>query len=291
MQNSRLLVLHALSPVHVGTGRGEGLIDLPVARDAVTEHPIIPGSGVKGPIRAAFGSDDGPDSETKFAVFGPPVDRAHDHGSAVRFSDARLLAMPVPSDHGTFAWVSSPLVLQRLARDAGGLVQLPKITAPKDDACACVDNAAVVSPDQTAILDGTPFKTVPLRNLAEYLADLVFPHDRTWRDLLVARFVLVSDDVFDAFARNGTDVRAHIRIDEGTGTVARGGLWYEESVPAEAVFVSVVQLGGAKATADQAYDAVSKALGDTVTFGGGKTTGMGLMRGHLHPGGGQHARR
>src|SRR5690606_16191454 len=129
MNTTRTLVLHAVTPVHVGTGQGEDIIDLPVARDRVTQHPLLPGSGLTGALRAAAERSFGP-AETRPA-FGPPPSQAHDHASALRVSDARLLALPVPSDSGTFAWVTSPLVLARLVRDAGiaGPSSLP---APKE---------------------------------------------------------------------------------------------------------------------------------------------------------------
>ena len=45
---SRLYYIHALSPVHVGAGRGLGFVDLPIVREAVTGWPYVPGSAVKG---------------------------------------------------------------------------------------------------------------------------------------------------------------------------------------------------------------------------------------------------
>ena len=48
MPNTRIYWLHALSPTHVGIGRGVGYIDLPIDRDGVTGWPIIRGSGFKG---------------------------------------------------------------------------------------------------------------------------------------------------------------------------------------------------------------------------------------------------
>ena len=46
--------LHAVTPVHVGSGRGIGYIDLPVAREKVTDWPYIPGSSIKGVMADHF---------------------------------------------------------------------------------------------------------------------------------------------------------------------------------------------------------------------------------------------
>src|ERR1035437_2635373 len=119
---TKMYWLHALSPLHVGAGAGVGFIDLPIAREKVTGWPILPGSGVKGvladhhkaatdkarrdnhQLRAAFGIADSDDATTG------------NSGSLV-FSDARLVCLPVRSLYGTFAWVTSALALNRLARD------------------------------------------------------------------------------------------------------------------------------------------------------------------------------
>ena len=50
--NTRLLVVHALSPLHAGTGQSFGAIDLAIARDRATDHPYLPGSSLKGSLRA-----------------------------------------------------------------------------------------------------------------------------------------------------------------------------------------------------------------------------------------------
>lgn len=273
---TRALLLHALTPVHVGTGRGEGIIDLPIARDCVTGTPLIPGSGVKGPIRAAAGEDD--------QAFGGKPGGA-DLASALRFSDARLVAMPVRSDHGTFAWVTSPLVLARLCRDIGAIVDLPAPPHPPPAGSArCTPEAAVRHGGQL-VLDRRPFQATDLEDWPDRLAELVFPSDPVWRSMFRARLVVVTDGAFDAFAQSGTDVRPHIRMDTETGTVQAGALWYEESVPPDAVFAGVVQsVGNREKTAAAALAELTKLLGEPLTVGGGKTTGMGRMRAHLHGG-------
>ena len=43
--------LHAMTPLHVGAGRGLGYIDMPIVREKVTTWPYVPGSSIRGAWR------------------------------------------------------------------------------------------------------------------------------------------------------------------------------------------------------------------------------------------------
>src|SRR5712692_8487119 len=116
MSNARLTFVHALSPLHAGTGQGAGIIDLPIAREKATGLPYLPGSSLKGTLRAQCN----PKDQKCRQVFGPDTEglqTENAHASSVQFSDQRLLLLPVRSLAGVFAWVTSPSVLRRLLRD------------------------------------------------------------------------------------------------------------------------------------------------------------------------------
>src|SRR5690606_14440646 len=103
---ARLAFVHALSPLHAGTGQGVGVIDLPIAREKATGIPYLPGSSFKGVLRDACS-----DRSTREEVFGPDTASPQSHASSVAFCDLRLLLLPVRSVAGTFAWVTSPYIL------------------------------------------------------------------------------------------------------------------------------------------------------------------------------------
>src|SRR2546421_6392475 len=109
--NAQLTFVHALSSLHAGTGQGDGVIDLPIAREKATGIPFLPGSSLKGTLR------DSCKDARKEKVFGPQNDKADEYAGAVQFSDQRLLLLPIRSLAGTFAWVTSPYILDRFARD------------------------------------------------------------------------------------------------------------------------------------------------------------------------------
>jgi len=49
---AQLTFVHALSPLHAGIGQGAGVIDLPIAREKATGIPFLPGSSLKGALKA-----------------------------------------------------------------------------------------------------------------------------------------------------------------------------------------------------------------------------------------------
>ena len=59
--NTRMYWLQAITPLHVGAGKGVGFIDMPIMREKVTDWPLVPGSAAKGVLRDHFflnGTDD-----------------------------------------------------------------------------------------------------------------------------------------------------------------------------------------------------------------------------------------
>jgi CRISPR-associated protein Cmr4 len=131
---TRAYVLHALSPLHAGTGQAADLIDLPIARLKGTNIPFVPGSSVKGVLRDGARADAEAQKMTEdelLSVFGPDTENAADHAGALVCSDARLLALPVRSFRGTFAYATSPLLLHLAKRDLGTDLPVPDLGAER----------------------------------------------------------------------------------------------------------------------------------------------------------------
>ena len=84
-------LLHALSPIHAGTGHAVDVIDLPIARQRATGIPFVPGSSLKGVLRERHRTTDPPD--TWRAIFGPDTANASDHAGAL---GAGLNARSIP---------------------------------------------------------------------------------------------------------------------------------------------------------------------------------------------------
>jgi len=89
-------------------------------------------------------------------------------------------------------------------------------------------------------------------------------------------FAIVSDKVFQNFVTTATEVIPRIRIDEKTGTVASGALWYEEYLPQDTILYCILR--NASVTGENLLDATAKALnGQMITIGGNETVGKGLV--------------
>ncbi|NJL54902.1 type III-B CRISPR module RAMP protein Cmr4 [bacterium] len=283
---ARVTLIHALAPLHAGTGQGVGVIDLPIAREKATNLPYLPGSSLKGPLRSAC-----PDHNRK-EIFGPDkIDsQADDYASAVQFSDQRLLLLPVRSLAGTFAWVTSPLVLRRFARDAqdAGLDDMPKdIPQPSQTdtatyACVCSGSALVLERHAQIYLedlDLQPEESAAAAEWARWIGERVFATDPNWQTELYKRFCVVPDDVLNFLLQTATEVVARIRLQQDAKTVANGGLWYEEALPAESVLAGLVlATPNGKKNAAEVFAVVSELLKQPLHLGGKTTVGRGLCR-------------
>ena len=230
--NTRPFLLHALSPIHAGTGHTPDIIDLPTARMKATGIPYLPGSSIKGVLRDARRALDREKTE---AVFGPSDDPAA-HAGALVVGDARLLALPVRSFRGTFAWVTSPLLLTLAKRDLeDASLAIPSIDgrgARLARGSACIHNGKLYLED----LDLTATEATEATAWAQRVASLAFPGD----DIFTKRFAIVDDDTMAFLWETATQVDARVRLDERTRTVAPGALWLEESLPPETLLIGLL---------------------------------------------------
>jgi CRISPR-associated protein Cmr4 len=282
--------LHTLTPLHVGEGFGIGAIDLPIVRERTTQWPMVPGSAVKGVIadkNEASGDDPRKKNPKLKAAFGMGGENL-DNSGALMFTDARIVAIPVHSDYGTFAWVTSQRVLLRLKRDLDTAGLGGGMTAECGVARNTIHTAEGIaselrSPDGTAYLadlDFTVTSCAITKQWAEKLGGWIFA-DSAWRTEFAKRFAVVHDETFNFFAETGTEVAARVRINPDSKTVARGGLWYEEYLPAESVLAGLVccdrVFTNHGITAQSLMDEFCKAELQ-VQIGGKATIGKGRVR-------------
>ena len=297
--SGRMLTIRALSPIHSGTGQASGVIDLPVARERITNWPFLPGSSLKGVLRDAC--DPGgayangkqrADQRVFDRAFGPPTEHAGDFAGALTFCDAHLLCFPVRSFYGTFAWITSPLALSRWVEDytaAGLTVPAIAVPAPGSTGVRVAPGSKLIGPgdlanrvfledlDLTVEASPGPPETNPVRSAATAIAATVFD-DQSWRDHFVERFAIVTDDLFTAITETATEVATRVRLDDKSKTVARGALWSEEAVPAQAIFTAPVLVE--RRFTDEAatyWDFLTEPLTRPLQVGGHASVGRGLV--------------
>ena len=280
--------LNALSALHVGIGQAVGVVDLPIARAKATNLPIVPGSAIKGVLRDEFISNDA----NQKTLFGPESINGDEtaHASALAFGDAHLLLLPVRSMAGVVAFVTCPFVLARYTADLqrAAIAAIPPM--PKENlsgAQVCTETKLKAS-GNTVILEDLDLNAEDgADGWADFIAKQLYPDeakDKNWVRLFKERFAIISDDDFSFLADTATEIRARIRINDKTGVVQPGALWYEENLPAESVLWGVIAAGAArdnsKLTQDQVMSAFVTAIGTgkTIQIGGKATVGRGLVR-------------
>ncbi|MDK8180625.1 type III-B CRISPR module RAMP protein Cmr4 [Paenibacillus sp. UMB4589-SE434] len=258
-ETCNLYFIHCLTPLHIGAGEGAGIIDMPIIREKLTGWPFVPGSSVKGVQRDYFRhhSFGQADQEWLETLFGSDLQQSKEAADtvagAIALSDARMLAFPVASSVGTFAYVSCPLAIKRLLRDMGAanLSLLPELDWANIVSVLEKEDRALVGFKDAVILHHNPRQaaqvTVELDEFqckaevdaalglwVDQLAAYLFV-DEFSKQMFRERFVLLPDEAFQYMVRNCCEIIPRIRLQEETKTTVRGALWSEEYIPAEAV--------------------------------------------------------
>ncbi len=236
-----MMYLHAISPVHTGTGQAVDVIDLPVAREATTNWPYVPGSSIRGVLRTLCRPDGGAASgggDLFTQAFGPESAEDTDAAGALLFGDGCLLCLPVRSLFGVFAWVSCPLALDRYRRDHASAALA---TPPEADLAGLAEGEIALTSTARVADDGKVYledldltvsagaaSVDELDRLAEHIARSVFD-DGPWRGHFTARFGVVGDTTFSFLTETATEVTARIKLKdrdqdrtEGRAVVRRG---------------------------------------------------------------------
>src|SRR5262249_31319869 len=151
-----------------------------------------------------------------------------------------------------------------------GLARLPASPAMKE-CCAVGDTLTIPSANGLRVVfEDLDFEVkidqeAVLKAFAVDLGKILFPEAspdfQDWRTSLANRICLVHDDRMSFLLETAMEVQAHIRLDNDTKTVERGGLWYQESLPAESVLSGLVVAADVKA-ANKRSERTARALLD-----------------------------
>lgn len=271
MTSQQIYFIHALSPLHAGTGQGTGVIDLPIAREKATNIPIFPGSSLKGALRGLC-----TDSKEADNIFGAGGDFGCQ--GSVLFSDAHLLLLPVRSVKGVFAWVTCPYVLSRFCRDS---MKDADFRTPEDSSrCIVLKGSVLQTSDKKVYLEeidliADEVDSLPISGM---LKD-VFSADRGID--LDKHICIVSDDVFSFLLTTSMEIVARIKIDDKSKTTQKGSLWYEEALPVESILYGVAVLSPvpkAGLSDDVLKEKMKVCSEKTIQLGGKTTVGRGLCK-------------
>jgi len=267
---SKSLVLFTRTPLHVGAGASVGIVDLPIIRESHTGYPVIPGTSLKGVLADLWNGElvdkKRPQGSDVRLLFGS--DEAKDaNGGKLLVGESKVVAFPVRSAKGGFAWVTCPLALGRLYRDLGKKLESFDF---EEDMCYA---SSTLQLEGTAILEEYSLEVkddVP-KDIVDELKDLC--NDDLWHGELSSHLAIVSDEMFKYFVENTCEIAQHVKINDETGTATDGALFNQENVPAETLFFTVLN-----ENTDGCFDKLEKKLNDVgnlIQIGADATTGLG----------------
>lgn len=276
MNEACLTFIHALSPLHAGTGQGVGVIDLPIAREKATNLPFLPGSTLKGSLRDECESN--PQTQASCQpLFGKGGDDAQSHAGSAIFTDQRLLCLPVRSLLGTFAWVTSPFILGRLKRDAENIniKNLPNVVKPTNEQGCIISSDCQLKHGQKVILEDLDLNwQAGADDWAKEIGERIFS-DAAWQALFKERFCIVSDDVMSFLVETATEITArNVLSDNKTSD----NLWYEEALPSETILSGLLVAVHINATSETVFQTIKDLTAKPIQLGGNMTVGRGLCQ-------------
>lgn len=235
-------------------------------------------------------------------VFGSDPADAEPQAGALSFTDARILAFPVRSARGVFAWVTCPAVLERFHRDQ------TLISAPMADnqlpaqrniqeglAIRGSDDLVIQSENQQKIVleeyDYSVSNNSPWQAYFNRVSQWIAANglDESTQERFKSHLVLIPDDEFGHYVKHATEVVARIGLDSETKTVKRKALFYEEFLPPETILYSVVvataprmqNAGNAIGVLNYLSNQIAGA--PFIQIGGNETTGKGFCLMKLAP--------
>lgn len=312
---NEILTLLTRTSLHIGAGASVGAIDQPIQRERHTGFPIIPATSLKGSfadqwpvslkdkagklVRVTSKKEGGIhqidqiDASGAAWLFGSDDAFISFAGSLI-FSEARVIAFPIRSARGSYAWITCPLMLQRAARDGvftgAALDEINNLKEPPDTAEQAF---AMFKPNTLGL--GEHKKQIVLEEycfdhcegafdeIANALAKLV---SDTLFATIEERLVILSNGMMSHFGTTACEIAQHVRINDQTGTAEEGGLFNQENVPADTLFYSVASATDSRVPHNDyrkmnATDALTTFLGEIKTvgvfqFGGDATTGLGF---------------
>ena len=277
-----MLYVYVETPLHAGSGRALGNVDLPIQRERVTGYPIVQASSLKGRLRAA--GEGMPHFE---AVFGPDTANADKHAGALSPGDAKILLFPVRSLKGVFAWTTSVEVLSRFRRDAAMVGIEPGWSTPEPLKEKALISSGDLQGDGKVVLEEftfTPNVEPIVQEIGQWLAEKALPQTDEyayWRQELPRRLVILPNDDFRDFVTFSTEVATRIKLHPKKKTVDEGP-WSEEYLPTDTLLYAPLMAtpsrkSGVALSGPEVLQAV-KALNLTrVQLGGNETVGRGSV--------------
>ena len=269
-QESRIIFLYKETSLNPGSGDSIVGVDLPIQRERHTDFPKNQGGGVKGALRDTvekYFKEKGEDTSLVEEIFGPENNPEESYQGALSPTELKILLFPVKSLKDVFAWIICPFVIARFRRDIKRLnIDYTRLNDIKferlaDTRALITETSYLTTEDGEIVLEDLAFDTslnpeevspqvfeadsskkVEVSKLAEWIAHNAFSDQDTyqyWINKLQTSLVVVSDEIFQHFVVNYTEVSTRHKRGE-TGTVENGQLWNEETLPPDTLMYATL---------------------------------------------------
>lgn len=301
-----IITLQALTFLHPGTGQSTGVVDLPVQREVYSGHPMYAASGFKGSLRdkaeqnqfdqkivtTLFGKDKERENRKK-ELSEEEKNELHDSvAGALAVTDGRILAFPIRSLQKVFVWITCPMVLNRLLRDAKlirrSVSSLESInTEPEgDQAWATGFSSTLVLEELTFTCQENEQRNQAAELIRKMTGDVTAGFDPD-------KLVIIPNEDFTYLVQHATQVSARIKLNKQKTTTGDGGnLWYEETLPPETIMYGFAlchkprnETSGLKDAAGVAEQLKTLCADHYLQIGGNETVGQGWC--HVNISGGE----
>lgn len=287
-----IVLLKSITPLHPGVGRGIEEVDLAVQRDGLG-FPIIYASSIKGALKTAIWRIDHKKAKL---FFGPEAEEEEKYFSPVVVLDAFLLAMPVRSLVGVYAFLTTPLLLQRFSEiiefaEAVGVKNLEELKDLIKQVLRDfkeVKDSAMISPLSKLKVDVLNGKLVLNEEFWFQPAerDSVTKLERELK-IEEGRLVVANDDMGLSIINRSLLRVTRVRLNREKRTVEKGGLWTEEHIPHSTIFYTAlfysrpyVVIEGID-SAESVRNEIKKIIegfGNYLIIGGHEAVGRGIVK-------------
>ena len=277
-KQSKLIFIRPFSNMHVGSGKSNsGKVDNLVQRDVLTEHPVIHSTSLKGAFRELLLNYLAP--EVIDIIFGKGNEKKNGKESnsdnpnsagQCDFFNAHLLTFPMRSDKVTYLHVTSPNIILDF------LDKIKVLDIPSDEKLVTIlEKITGLSINKNepivfdALLEGAKIEnhnTIAQKCSTDQLNQ---NEQKQITDFLGSPLAIFNDENLTGFLKKKLPVIARNFLDNGQSK----NLWYEEIVPRETLFYTIVTSPADMDTFYDAFDGIKQ-----MQIGGNSSVGYGYCK-------------
>lgn len=305
-----LLIIRAVTPLHVGVGSGE-FVDLSIQRDEFG-FPVIWGTSLKGALKAQLLllAEKKKDENVKKKIYELlGSDPGEQESSRIKILDARSFLIPARTLKSIWTYATSKHMIDRLIpylELAGIAVGGNNSTRVQFSGDISVITNRKDLLENLSESDNKIYGSISLNEYFQLKAEVVNRQaDNKWKywefelidktldsvnelkKLVDERGICILDDrdsISKSIINRSMVIQYRIRLDKEKKTVSSGGLWSEELLPSETIMVSLIageEEGDLKEFKDDVLNKLLSGEKFYLTVGGKESVGRGLAKVYL----------